>query len=112
MKRVAEELLGGPISKGILEGTKDIISQQNRAMIGSPGLAVIFDGTSNHDTWMYVEKKLKVCRDIGIETFLFDLRNYTDQFQLLSLISKLNRNPEIHGICIDVSISKVSCHSL
>jgi methylenetetrahydrofolate dehydrogenase (NADP+)/methenyltetrahydrofolate cyclohydrolase len=70
-----------------------------------PGLAVILIG-DNPASKVYVSMKEKACRDVGIFSEEYKLSAVTDEDGLLELIEKLNRNPDIHGILVQLPLPK------
>jgi methylenetetrahydrofolate dehydrogenase (NADP+)/methenyltetrahydrofolate cyclohydrolase len=70
-----------------------------------PGLAVILIG-DNAASKVYVSMKEKACRDVGIFSEEHRLPADTDEARLLELIDKLNKNPNIHGILVQLPLPK------
>lgn len=70
-----------------------------------PGLAVILVG-DNPASKVYVSMKEKACRDVGIFSEEYKLSADTNEAGLLELIEKLNRNPDIHGILVQLPLPK------
>ncbi|MEI8355067.1 MAG: bifunctional methylenetetrahydrofolate dehydrogenase/methenyltetrahydrofolate cyclohydrolase FolD [Deltaproteobacteria bacterium] len=70
-----------------------------------PGLAVILVG-DNSASRVYVSMKEKACRDVGIFSEEYKLPSETDEPALLSRIESLNRNPNIHGILVQLPLPK------
>lgn len=78
---------------------------QDRAANGkrAPGLAVIIVG-SDPASEVYVRNKRKACEEVGIVSFSYDLPTTTTQAELTSLVTKLNKNPEIDGILVQLPL--------
>jgi methylenetetrahydrofolate dehydrogenase (NADP+)/methenyltetrahydrofolate cyclohydrolase len=70
-----------------------------------PGLAVILVG-DNPASKVYVSMKEKACRDVGIFSEEYKLPPETDEAALLSRIDSLNKNPDIHGILVQLPLPK------
>ncbi len=70
-----------------------------------PGLAVVLVG---HDpaSEVYVGRKIKGCERTGIRSFEHRLPENTTQDALLTLIARLNADPEVHGILCQVPLPK------
>jgi len=94
-------LNGKKIAEQIKKRLKDNIEKYKLI----PGLAIILIG-KNPSSTIYVKLKQKVSKNIEIncQTFLFTSK--CNQRDILSLIKKLNNNLKIHGIIIQMPISK------
>ena len=67
------------------------------------GLAVILVGNDPAST-VYVRNKKKACQEVGIRSSEYHLPKETQQDTLLNLINSLNKNPEIHGILVQLPL--------
>lgn len=70
-----------------------------------PGLGVILVG-DDPASKSYVTGKEKDCSEIGIYSDDNRLPETTSQKELLSLIGKMNKNPKIHGILVQLPLPK------
>lgn len=70
-----------------------------------PTLAVIQVG-DNPASDVYVRNKEKACQDVGITPQTFHLSDSIKEDDLLDLIKKLNQNPEINGILVQLPLPK------
>jgi len=68
-----------------------------------PGLAVVLVG-EDAASQIYVRRKIKACEAVGIRSFEHRLPAATSQHALLSLIARLNADPEVHGILCQVPL--------
>lgn len=68
-----------------------------------PGLAVVLAG-DDPASKVYVGQKEKACAEIGLNSFMHRLPESTSQGELLDLIGKLNRDPKIHGILVQLPL--------
>jgi methylenetetrahydrofolate dehydrogenase (NADP+)/methenyltetrahydrofolate cyclohydrolase len=68
-----------------------------------PGLAVVLVG-EDPASRVYVTMKEKACRDVGIFSDEYKLHAETGEEDLLALIDKLNRDPKIHGILVQLPL--------
>ncbi|MBI4124666.1 MAG: bifunctional methylenetetrahydrofolate dehydrogenase/methenyltetrahydrofolate cyclohydrolase FolD [Deltaproteobacteria bacterium] len=68
-----------------------------------PGLAFVMVG-KHPPSQIYVANKQKACAAVGIDNFLDALPADTSEQELLAHIDKLNRNPKIHGILVQLPI--------
>jgi methylenetetrahydrofolate dehydrogenase (NADP+)/methenyltetrahydrofolate cyclohydrolase len=70
-----------------------------------PGLGVILVG-DDHASKSYVNAKQKACQEIGIYSDDNRLPAETSQKELISLIVRMNKNPRIHGILVQLPLPK------
>lgn len=68
-----------------------------------PGLAVILVGNDTASS-VYVRNKRKACERVGIKAYDYDLSSDTDDQTLIALIDKLNADPEVHGILMQLPL--------
>jgi methylenetetrahydrofolate dehydrogenase (NADP+)/methenyltetrahydrofolate cyclohydrolase len=71
----------------------------------TPGLAVVLVG-DDPASKSYVTAKEKACEEIGIFSSDNRLPASTSQTDLLALIEKLNKDPNIHGILVQLPLPK------
>lgn len=69
----------------------------------APGLAVIMVG-DNPASEIYVRNKRRACEEVGIHSFSHDLPVDTSQAQLLALIQRLNNDPRVDGILVQLPV--------
>jgi len=70
-----------------------------------PGLAVVLVG-EDPASKVYVSMKEKACTDIGIFSAEHKLSVETSEAELLALIARLNADPKIHGILVQLPLPK------
>ena len=70
-----------------------------------PGLGVILVG-GDPASKSYVTAKQKACQEIGIYSDDNRLPETTSQKELLALINKMNKDPKIHGILVQLPLPK------
>ena len=70
-----------------------------------PGLGVVLVG-SDPASQSYVTAKEKACEEIGIYSDDNRLAADTTEEQLLDLVGKMNRDPKIHGILVQLPLPK------
>ncbi len=70
-----------------------------------PGLTVILVG-EDPASRVYVRNKIAACQDVGIRSERVELSADISEEELLSRIDKLNRDPEVHGILIQLPLPK------
>lgn len=97
----------------ILDGNiiaENLLDQVNERVTGfqlrherAPGLAVVLVG-SDEASRIYVRKKRTACERVGIESGPYDLPISTSQQELLSLVDKLNTDPSVDGILVQMPL--------
>jgi len=70
-----------------------------------PGLAVVLVG-DDPASKSYVTAKEKACEELGIYSNDNRLPAQTTQQELMALIERLNKNPKIHGILVQLPLPK------
>src|SRR5471030_1220782 len=70
-----------------------------------PGLAVVLVG-SDPASQIYVRSKHKQTQEAGMASFEHVLPEDVAQDELLALIGKLNRDPSVHGILVQLPLPK------
>jgi methylenetetrahydrofolate dehydrogenase (NADP+)/methenyltetrahydrofolate cyclohydrolase len=74
--------------------------QTLKAQFGRPpGLAVVLVG-EDPGSQVYVRNKRRICGELGIQSFFYDLPGDTSEEKLLDLIRDLNQYPEVDGILV------------
>ena len=93
-KRIADELL---------DGLKARIDARMAAGGSRPGLAVVLVG-GDPASQSYVRNKRRAADKVGIRAFDFDLPEGTTEAELLALIDRLNADPDVHGILVQLPL--------
>ncbi len=70
-----------------------------------PGLAAVLVG-ENPASQVYVRNKQRACEKVGMASWLHQLPGSTSQAELLELIEKLNHDPAVHGILVQLPLPK------
>jgi len=93
-KRIADELL-------------DAVAARVAARIArgkpAPGLAVVLVGEDPASS-VYVRNKRKACARVGFRSLDFDLPASTRETELVALIDRLNADPAVHGILVQLPL--------
>ena len=71
----------------------------------TPGLAALLVG-DDQASRIYVGAKHKACADVGIRSEQIDLPSYVTEGELLATLRRLNRDPEIHGIIVQLPMPR------
>ncbi len=69
----------------------------------TPGLAVVLVG-ENPASQIYTRNKAKQTVEAGMQSFKHDLAAETSQEELLALVDKLNHDPAVHGILVQLPL--------
>lgn len=101
----AQILDGKALSQKIQTEIKQEIDRLKAAKERVPGLAVIMIGDDPASA-VYVKNKRKACEYVGIHAKDYDLPETTTQAELLMLIEKLNTQPDIDGILVQLPLPK------
>lgn len=99
----ARILDGKRIADGLLDDLKARVQARLAAGKSRPGLAVVLVG-SDPASQSYVRNKRRAAEKVGIEAFDFDLPAGTSEAELLALIDRLNANPAVHGILVQLPL--------
>jgi methylenetetrahydrofolate dehydrogenase (NADP+)/methenyltetrahydrofolate cyclohydrolase len=70
-----------------------------------PGLAAVLVG-ENPASQIYVRNKRKACEKVGIESWLHELPATTTQTELLNVVQRLNADPAVHGILVQLPLPR------
>jgi methylenetetrahydrofolate dehydrogenase (NADP+) / methenyltetrahydrofolate cyclohydrolase len=71
----------------------------------TPALAVVLVGDDPASV-SYVTGKAKACQELGIEEQTIRLPANTSEADLLKLINRLNKDPKVHGILVQLPLPK------
>ena len=70
-----------------------------------PGLAVMLVG-ENAASQVYVRNKRRTTDGVGLGSFAYDFPASLPEDELLAAIDRLNANPEVHGILVQLPLPK------
>jgi methylenetetrahydrofolate dehydrogenase (NADP+)/methenyltetrahydrofolate cyclohydrolase len=90
--------IAGEIREDVARRTEEL---KRRGVV--PGLSVILVG-EDPASKVYVGQKEKACRETGFKSDLLRLPETTTQAELLSLIGRLNGDPSVHGILVQLPL--------
>ena len=82
------------------------VSERVRALADHgviPGLAAVLVG-EDPASRIYVGAKHKACADVGIRSEQVNLPGYVTAHEMLATIRRLNRDPEVHGIIVQLPL--------
>ncbi|MEL7012466.1 MAG: bifunctional methylenetetrahydrofolate dehydrogenase/methenyltetrahydrofolate cyclohydrolase FolD [Pseudomonadota bacterium] len=69
----------------------------------TPGLAVVLVG-ENPASQVYVRSKGKQTVEAGMKSFEYKMDEDTSEVDLLAMVEKLNKDPEVHGILVQLPL--------
>jgi methylenetetrahydrofolate dehydrogenase (NADP+) / methenyltetrahydrofolate cyclohydrolase len=94
-KRIAAEVRA--------EVARDVTELKGRGI--APGLTVVRVGEDPASA-VYVRGKRKDCEEVGIHSEEHHLPATTTQAELLALVARLNADPQVHGILVQLPLPK------
>jgi methylenetetrahydrofolate dehydrogenase (NADP+)/methenyltetrahydrofolate cyclohydrolase len=101
----AQIISGTEVAKEIRAELKEEIAGLKEKHNLVPGLATVLVG-EDPASQVYVGQKEKTCQNLGVYSERHDLPADTSQADLLKLIDKLNKDPKIHGILVQLPLPK------
>lgn len=91
--------IAADIQQTIQERAATMLASRGRA----PGLAVVLVG-QNPASQVYVRNKRRACAEVGFHSELHELPEHTPQAELMALIDRLNADPAIDGILVQLPL--------
>src|SRR5271163_4609856 len=91
--------------KAVSQVTLARVADRARSLAVPPGLAVVLVG-ADPASQFYVGAKGKAAKGCGFHSLQYDLPETTGEAELLSLVGKLNADPAIHGILVQLPLPK------
>lgn len=100
--REAQVLDGKAIAQQVrAESAAQVRALKERGI--TPGLAVVLVG-DDPGSQIYVRNKTRACQEVGITALDHRLPASTTKEELLALIGRLNRDPQIHGVLVQLPL--------
>jgi len=96
---------GKKIAQDIRSEIKSDIEKFKSEGGGVPGLVTILVG-DNPASQIYVRNKIKACEEVGMKTKAETPSADITETELLNLINRYNRDPEYHGILVQLPLPK------
>ncbi len=94
--------------KAVSQATLARVAEEARALAArgvTPGLAVVLVG-ADPASQVYVGAKGKAAKACGFHSLQYDLSAETSEAELLALVEKLNADPKVHGILVQLPLPK------
>jgi len=101
----AQLIKGAEIAAQIREELKKDIAELKEKHNVVPGLVTVLVG-ADPASQVYVGQKEKTSKELGIYSERYDLPAETTQQELLALVDKLNKDPKINGILVQLPLPK------
>ena len=102
---MAAKIIDGKlIASKVKEQVSIAVSDLNQKSI-FPGLATIIVGNDAASS-IYVKNKRKSAKEVGIESFQYELSEKIQEKELLELINELNLNSDVDGILVQLPLPK------
>lgn len=99
----ARLLDGKRIADALIDAMRLRVAARRRAGRRAPGLAVVLVGADPASA-VYVRNKRRACERAGFVSFDFDLPASTPEAELHALIARLNVDPAVHGILVQLPL--------
>jgi len=99
----ARLLDGRRIADDVLDGVATRVKARVAAGKRVPGLAVVLVGADPASA-VYVRNKRRACKLVGFRSLDFDLPATTAESELVALIDRLNADPDVHGILLQLPL--------
>jgi len=93
---------GTAISREIYAGLRERVAALGRGGV-RPGLAAVQVG-DNPASEIYLRNKVRACDEVGIHSEVHHLAAGSPQDVVLATLEKLNRNPRLHGILLQLPL--------
>ncbi|MCF7977172.1 MAG: bifunctional methylenetetrahydrofolate dehydrogenase/methenyltetrahydrofolate cyclohydrolase FolD [Chromatiaceae bacterium] len=99
----AQSLDGKAIAAEVRTDVAASVAARLKAGRTAPGLAVVLVG-ENPASQVYVRNKRKACAEVGFHSELHELPASVSQAGLLEVVDRLNADPAIHGILVQLPL--------
>ena len=101
----AQIISGNEVAKQIRAELKEEIAELKEKHSVIPGLATVLVG-ADPASQVYVGQKEKTSQNLGVYSERYDLPEDTGQEELIALVNKLNNDPKINGILVQLPLPK------
>ncbi|EFX76603.1 hypothetical protein DAPPUDRAFT_198836 [Daphnia pulex] len=108
MEQYGQLLSGTEVAKNIRAALAEQVKQLKEQCSGfTPGLTIIQVG-AREDSNIYIRMKMKAAEEIGIKATHTVLPSSTTQAELLRKLNKINLDPSVHGIIVQIPLDSVN----
>ena len=94
---------GKTIAETVLANLRERVAERPARGLPPPGLAVVMVG-DDAASKVYVRNKRRAVERIGFVAHDYDLPSKTSQGELMALIDRLNADPTVHGILVQLPL--------
>jgi len=101
----AKLISGTEIARQIREEIKQEVIQLKAKHNLIPGLATVLLG-NDPGSLSYISGKEKTAKELGFYSERIDMSESTSQKDLLLIVDKLNKDPKIHGVLVQIPLPK------
>ncbi len=98
-------LSGVEVANSILDKLKLEIDELKKKHKIEPTLAVVNVG-KNPASKVYISKKEQKCKQLGINSLLYQFDEHIDEYKLIKKIKQLNEDKKVHGILVQLPLPK------
>ncbi|CAL8139524.1 unnamed protein product [Orchesella dallaii] len=114
--RMAAKIISGTeVSKEIRgQLTQEVAEMKKLVPDFSPGLTIVQVG-NREDSNVYIRSKIKAATEIGMVANLLKLPRTITEIELLEELNKLNNDPKVHGIIVQMPLetdTKIDSHKI
>jgi methylenetetrahydrofolate dehydrogenase (NADP+)/methenyltetrahydrofolate cyclohydrolase len=103
----ARILDGKAVAQRVTDEVREGVAQRVARGGSVPGLAVVLVG-ENAASQVYVRNKRRTTEAVGMRSFAFDPPANVPQAELLALIDRLNADPAVHGILVQLPLPGIA----
>ena len=96
---------GKAVAQSVIDQVRADVAAHVAAGGTAPGLAVVLVGDSAASQ-VYVRNKRKTTETVGMRSFAFDLPATTSEAEVLALVDRLNADPAVNGILVQLPLPK------
>ena len=96
---------GKALAERTTQGIAERVSSRVASGLAPPGLAVVLVG-DNAASHVYVRNKRRTTDSVGMQSFAYDLPATASEAELLALIDRLNVDPAVSGILVQLPLPK------
>ncbi len=100
----AEIIKGGPIAEEIRAELRQEVEALKAKGI-TPKLSVVLVGDDPGSVW-YARNKVKTGEKVGVVVEVHELDKETPEAEVVALVEKLNADPDVHGILVELPLPK------
>ena len=96
---------GKAVAQSVIDQVRADVAAHVAAGGTAPGLAVVLVGDSAASQ-VYVRNKRKTTETVGMRSLAFDLPATTGEAEVLALVDRLNADPAVNGILVQLPLPK------